>query len=246
MSGVWMGAAAIGGGLISGAASMFGAGQQASASRHAADVQMQMYQTQRGDLQPYRAAGAAGQASLNYLLGIGTPGDTGMKMNQFGQQTPSGDPATASSSPYGGFGSLLTPFSADMMKQFSPAYAFQMQQGQQGILNQDSTSQGALSGASLKDLTSFNQNYANTAFNNAFQQYNTQQQNVYNRLSGIVGTGESAASNTGTGGSQYAGNIGQSLANAGTALGAGTIGLGNALGSAGSTLGALPWLKAVS
>jgi len=136
----------------------------------------------------------------------------------------------------------LTPFSADMMKQYSPAYAFQMQQGQQGVLNQSSTGSSALGGAALKDLTSFNQNYANTAFNNAFSQYNEQQQNTYNRLAGIVNTGESAASNQATGGSNYASSIGGSLANVGSAYGAGTVGLGNSLSGATNTLSALPWL----
>jgi hypothetical protein len=245
MSGVWMGAAALGGSAISGISSLIGGGQQASAARHAADVQQQMFNTQRGDLAGYRQMGGAASAQLNYLLGLGTPGGTGMKTNQFGIKT--SDPNglnVADSSPYGGFGSLLTPFSADMMKQFSPAYQFQMQQGQQGILGQDNTKTGALSGSALKDLVGFNQNYANTAFNNAFTQYNEQQQNVFNRLSGVVNTGESASSNQATGGSTYAGNIGQSLTDVGTALGAGTVGFGNALSSGMNTAAAMPWLNA--
>ena len=143
----------------------------------------------------------------------------------------------------GGFGSLLAPFTADTMKQYSPAYQFQMQQGQQGVLNQDASSQGALSGAALKDLIGYNQNYANTAFNNAFNQYQTQQGNVYSRLMGVAQLGQNAASNTGAQGTALAGQAAQSATNVGTAQAAGTVGAANAYsGSIGSSL---PYLLAM-
>lgn len=144
----------------------------------------------------------------------------------------------------GGFGSLNAPFSADMMKQYSPAYQFQMQQGQQGVLNQSAGASGALSGAALKDLTSFNQNYANTAFNNAFGQYQTQQNNTFSRLSDIAHLGQGAASNQATGASSFAGSIGNSAQNVGTALAGGTVGSANAI--AGGINSATPWLYAGS
>ena len=125
-------------------------------------------------------------------------------------------------------GSLNQPFTASMMQQYSPAYQFQLQQGQQGVLNQDSGAQGAESGAALKDLTAYNQGYANTAFNNAFNQYQTQQNNVFNRLSGLATLGQAAASNQATGGSSYANSIGQQISNVGSAQAAGTVGQANA------------------
>jgi hypothetical protein len=140
----------------------------------------------------------------------------------------------------GMMGQLNKPFTADMMKEYSPAYQFQMQQGQQGVLNQASNSQGALSGAALKDLTAYNQGFANTAFNNAFNQYQTQQNNVFNRLSGLATLGQGAASNQATGGSNYANSIGNSISNVGSALGAGQVGQANAYSSALSN--AAPWL----
>jgi len=69
---------------------------------------------------------------------------------------------------------------AENFKQLSPAYQFQMQQGQQGVLNGDASGQGALSGAAMKDLIGYNQNMANTSLNNAFNQYQTQQRGVGN------------------------------------------------------------------
>ena len=74
-------------------------------------------------------AGYGAQSQLNYLLDVGTPGAAGG-----GSST---TPATATSSTAGGFGSLLQPFTAQYMQQYSPAYQFQLQQGQQGVLNQE-------------------------------------------------------------------------------------------------------------
>jgi hypothetical protein len=176
-------------------------------------------------------SGVGAQSQLNYLLGIGTP-DT-LPDNK------AGAPGTAASSSGGGYGSLITPFTADYMKQYSPAYQFQMQQGQQGVLNSDASSQGALSGAALKDLTGFNQNYANTAYGNAFNQYQTQLGNTYSRLAGVAQLGQNAAANTGAQGVNLANAQGQAVQNAGTALAGGTIGAANAWTGATNNLGSL-------
>lgn len=112
-----------------------------------------------------------------------------------------------------GYGSLLAPFNASMMQQYSPAYQFQKQQGLQGVLNSDATSVGALSGAASKDLIDFNQGLANTAFANAFGQYQTQQGNIYQRLAGLTQLGQAAAANTGQQGTALTGQIGQSITN---------------------------------
>jgi hypothetical protein len=198
--------------------SVVAGGEQAGASEQATAAQQQMYQQQLANEAPYAQGGQGALAQLNYLEGNGNP--TGVTSNA------------------GGYGSLNAPFTEQTFQQYSPAYQFQLQQGQQGVLNTDSSSQGALSGAALKDLTGYNQSYANTAFNNAFNQYQTQNQNVYGRLAGIANLGEAAASNQATGGSNYAQGIGQSITNTGSALGGGVVGAANSIGNAG-LLGAL-------
>jgi hypothetical protein len=125
------------------------------------------------------------------------------------------------------------------MQQYSPAYQFQLQQGQNGVLNTDSSSQGALSGAALKDLTSYNQNYANTAYNTAATQYQNQQSAIYGRLAGIANLGQSAASQTAQSGTALAGQAAQSATNVGTAQAAGTVGAANAASGAVSNLGSI-------
>jgi hypothetical protein len=169
------------------------------------------------------------------------PGGPTLGVGGAGHMPAPNDPRAAGNAtdhPGGGFGSLLSPFTIDTFKQFSPAYKFQQQQGMQGVLNGDASGAGALSGAAQKDLMGFNQELAGTAFNNAFNQYQTQQGNIYARLAGISQTGQTAASNAATGASSFGGNVGSQVANAGTARAGGIVGAANSLGS----IGALPWL----
>lgn len=198
--------------------SVVGAGEQASASENATNTQEQMFNQQNQNLAPYRTTGSQANTELGYLEGVG--------------------PKTGGSSALGGYGSLNQPFNTSDWKSLSPSYGFQLQQGAQGTLNQSSSAQGAESGAALSSLQSYNQNFANSSFNNAFNMYQTQQGNIFNRLSGLAQTGEAASSNQASGGSNYANSISQSMTNTGTAIGAGIAGAGNSFSQAG-LLGAL-------
>ncbi len=128
------------------------------------------------------------------------------------------------------YGSLLQPFGADEFKKFlDPGYQFRRQQGEQSVLNSASAGSGAMSGAALKDLLSFNSDLASTEYGNAFNRYQTQQGNIFQRLAGLTQLGQGAAANVGSQGTALAGQAGQALQNAGTAAGAGTVGAGNAI-----------------
>ena len=176
------------------------------------------------------------QAGPGASTTVGSPTATaGQGMPATSGQATGGQPQA------GGYGSLNAPFTADMMKQYFPAYQFQLQQGGQGVLNQASMNQGAESGAAMKDLMGYNQNLAGTAFNNAFNQYQTQQSNTYGRLAGLVNTGSSAAANLGAQGTQLAGNQASLAASYGAAGAAGTVGATNAIRSSANMV---PWLMA--
>ena len=236
------GAASLLGGILGSDASQQAAQEQAAAARQALQLQQTEFNTITGQEQPFMQAGTGALSQLNYLLGIGTPGTAGTPSTYAmgtGITSP-GTPGTAANSTAGNFGSLLRPFNLSDWEQLSPAYAFQKQQGTQGVLNADAAGQGALSGAATKDLINFNQANANTSFNNAFNQYQTQQGNIFSRLSGIAQLGQSAAANTGQQGTALAGQAGQSAQNIGTALAGGTIGSANAI--TGGLSGAVPWL----
>jgi hypothetical protein len=228
------GIGAIGGALIQGSAAESAANTQAGALENAQGIQQGMFNTIQQNEAPYIQAGAGAESNLNYLLGIGP--------------NPGTAPGGAAG---GGFGSLNAPFTAQTFQSMSPAYQFQLQQGRQGVLNQDASQQGAESGAAMKDLISFNQGMANTSFNNAFNQYQTQQTNTFNRLAGIAGLGSSAGAASTTGAPQFAQSIGQTASNIGTAQAAGQIGVANAVsgGLQGATgyynmSQSLPWLMA--
>lgn len=221
----WVAAGVAGAGLISGligaGASEKAAQQQAYEEQLALIQQKKMFDTVQGNEKPYMEAGANATGQLNYLMGNGTPGVGG----------------TASGSSGGGFGSLDTPFNMDTFKSLTPQYGFNLQQGGQGTLNVDSSGQGAESGAALKDLMSFNQNYANNSFNPAFANYNTQKNNIFNRLNSIATLGSNAGSNAATGASSFANSIGGTYGSIGASQASGTIGAANAI-TGGLTSGA--------
>jgi hypothetical protein len=128
-------------------------------------------------------------------------------------------------------GSLSQPFTASMMSQYSPAYQFQLQQGQQAAQRQAAAMGLTGSGGTAKSLSRYAQDYANTAFSSAANLYNQQQTNQYNRLMGVAGMGQQAATTGGQAQQQaaeYAGTLGEQAAqyagtmNTGAAQWAGT------------------------
>ncbi len=131
-----------------------------------------------------------------------------------------------------GYGSFSDPFDVeDFYAQQDPGYAFELQQGQQALLNNASSQSGARTGAALKDLLGYSQGFARTGYNDAFNRHQTQQGNIFSRLASLAQLGQNAAAGVGAQGTQLAGNAGQMYSNAGAASGAGIVGAGNSLSS---------------
>lgn len=127
-------------------------------------------------------------------------------------------------------GQLLRSFTPqDYLANRDPGYAFQLQQGQQALQNSQAAGNGVLSGTALKDLIGFNQNYASTGYQNAFDRWQAQNTNVYNRLMGMAGLGENAAAGAGNTGAAIGANMAGSIMGAGNAQAAGQVGVANAL-----------------
>src|SRR5688572_32538317 len=64
------------------------------------------------------------------------------------------------------FGSFTDPFDVEAFYQYQdPGYAFELQQGTQALQNSAAAGSGALSGAALKDLLGYSQNFARTGYN---------------------------------------------------------------------------------
>lgn len=244
--------AALIGGVVSAEGAKSAASTQAGAAENAQQISQNEFNTITGQEQPYMNAGYGALNALNYGLGIGGQGSgpqgydpsSGYAVGAGGgiNRLLPGGSAPGASSGGAGFGSLVQPFTTDNWKQLSPAYNFQLGQGMQGVLNGDASTSGALSGAASKDLMSYNQNLANTSFNNAFNMYQTQQGNIYSRLAGLAQLGQNAASNTGQQGTALAGQAAQSAQNIGTAQAAGQVGAANAYSGALSSMSYLPWM----
>ena len=265
-----MGGASLLGGVIQGQAAQSGASQQAQAAQNAQNISLGEFNTISAQQAPYMQSGYGALSALDWGLGI-TPQTYGqgtlgpIANNPYNSNTvvsgPNGQFPANPAAPLGsvnagggrtsvggggvpgmGFGSLTTPFTTQNWQQLSPMYNFNVQQGRQGVLSGDASGQGALSGAAAKDLINYNQSAANQSFGQAFNQYQTQQGNIFNRLSGIAGLGQAAAANTAATGAVISGNAANSAQNIGSALGGGTVGAANAYSGALSS--AAPWLFA--
>lgn len=197
---------AIVGGLISANGSQSAANTQASAANRATDLQEQMWQQAFDAGAPYRAGGSAAEGRLQELLGIGGN----------------------SSSP--GYGSLTQTFTpADYLANKDPGYDFQLQTGNTALNSSLAARDGVLSGAALKSLIGYNQGMAATGYQNAFDRYQTQQNNIFNRLGNLAALGQNSAAGVGSSGANFASGISGTITGAGNAAAAGQVGVANAI-----------------
>ena len=182
---------------------------QYQATQDAAKQQREMFDILNAQQLPYRTAGGGALTSLQSM------------MPYFTEQQPGYKPFTA----------------ADLKTNLAPNYEFMKQQG----LGATGQAMNVGGGGSNVDLarTKFAEDYAGNAYQNALQNYMSQQQNIfnqgqsertniYNKLAGMAGIGQTAANQTATLGTGTAGNLGQLAIGGATAIGAGNIGAAQA------------------
>jgi hypothetical protein len=212
-------------GVIGANAAQSAASTQAQAAYSAQQLQAQEFQETQANLAPFVQAGVTALPQLQALTGT----------------NPGGNPLTAR---------LTAPFNPTMAQlAATPGYQFTLGQGEQAVTN-SFASQGlgginygngvlSPSGAALKGAANYAEGLASTTYQQQFQNYLTQNQQIYNMLGGITGSGQNAAAGLGSLALQSAGQQGASLLAAGTASAAGTVGaanaITNALGGTGST-----------
>lgn len=202
---------------------------QAEQAQKALDFQKQQWETQQKNEAPFLAAGTQ---AANTLAGLtSTPGE-----------------------------GLLTPWTKEFHAPTAeeaaqtPGYKFQLEQGNEALQRSAVASGGLLTGGTAKALDQFSQGLASSnyqqTFQNALQQYSTayntfqnNQTNTFNRLASQEGIGQTTAATLGQEGAQASGNAanilltsgaqqGQALQNAGAATASGYVGVSNALGGA--------------
>ena len=120
-----------------------------------------------------------------------------------------------------------------------PSYQFRLQQGQDAIQSSAAAKGGLLTGATLKALQNYSQDYASQEYSNAYNRFNADQTNRYNRLSNLVGIGQNAAAQVGNAGAQTSQAIANNTMAGANALAAGQIGSANAWTNGAQQLGSL-------
>lgn len=128
--------------------------------------------------------------------------------------------------------------SGDLNRDFSmsdfqsdPGYLLRQQEGQQGVENSAASRGMLLSGATLKALSRYNQDFASNEYNNAYSRYNMNQDKRFNRLASVAGIGQNSSNTIANAGMNYANNASQNILGAGNATAAGYMGTANAISS---------------
>lgn len=213
----WIGPAiSIGSALFGGSAAQSAADTQAAAANRATDSQLQMFNTVNDQQAPWRQAGGV---ALNEIQGgFGLPGGTNVATTpgQFSHQ-----------------------FDAnDLQSNLAPNYAFQLKQGQDAATNMINATGGKFSGNAVKGIEDYTQNFAGNAYQNAFNNYNANQTNIFNRLNSIAGLGQTANASTAQTAASMSPGIANTIQAAGNAQAGGIIGQANALtGGANNAMG---------
>lgn len=133
------------------------------------------------------------------------------------------------------FGSLTRKFGAGDLASdvvYNTGLEFGAQQGTDAINARAIATGGYDSGATLKALTRFGNDYGTTKAEGAYNRFNTDQGNLYNRLAGVSGAGQQAVNTVTSAGQNTASNIGNLMTQAGNASAAGIVGGANAWGNA--------------
>jgi hypothetical protein len=217
-------AAAIGGSAIVG---LYGASQNAKAINNAANLQAQaaaqaqaLQQAEFNTINTQEAPQrAAGYNALNQLGALGS--------GPYQQYDVNGNPTGTGT----GSGYLTKQFGdQDLNSNIAPNYAFQLQQGQGAINSINNVNGGG--GNAAQGLQQFTQNYAQGAYQNAFNNFQSQRTNIYNTLAGIAGIGQAGQSAVNAAGTNATNAQGQLGVGAASALGQGQIGVANAYSGA--------------
>lgn len=142
---------------------------QAQAADNASQMQWDMYDQTRKDLDPYNQAG---KNALGQLTSAANSNDRyrGGQFNYNGSSNPNYTSPQYQANAFN--------FETD------PSYEFRKQQGMDGIQSQAAAAGGLLSGATLKALNAYNSDLASQEYGNAFNRYQTDEQRRYNQYLG--------------------------------------------------------------
>lgn len=176
---------------------------QRRASEDANELQRYIFDQTRQDNLPALGARNSALSQLQQLLGIGK--STGA-----------------------GFGSLNQQFTGENL-QNDPGYQFGLNQGNQAIERSAAARGGLYSGATMKALQRYGQDYGGTKFNEAFNRFQATNDARFGRLASLAGLGQAGSSQVAQAGQNYASNVGNNLIGMGNVNAANQINQGNQL-----------------
>lgn len=119
----------------------------------------------------------------------------------------------------------------------SDYYRFAESQGLKAAQNSAAARGLGKSGAALKGATSFAEGLATGTYKDAFNMAVTNQTNTFNRLKGLIDTGQNAAAQTGSAGAAAATGAANAQIGAGNAQAAGYNAMGGAVSNAANNIG---------
>lgn len=150
-----------------------------------------------------------------------------------GAQTQTDAAALAAAQADPSYGSMSKNFTAqDFAKGVDPGYQFRMDEGMKGVNNSAAARGGLLSGAALKAMQKYGQDYASGEYQNAYNRFNNDNTTQYNRLAGLAGSGQQAATTMGQAAGNYGNNAANLITGGANALAAGQVGSANAWNNA--------------
>jgi len=111
--------------------------------------------------------------------------------------------------------------------QADPGYQFRMEEGAKAVERSAAARGGLNSGATLKALSRYGQDFATNEYQNAYSRFNSDRDRRFNRLSSLAGVGQTAVGQMGQAASQYGQSVGSNQIGLGNAIGAANIGQAN-------------------
>jgi len=117
----------------------------------------------------------------------------------------------------------------DLNANLAPNYAFSLDQGQRANQNAAGVGGGLVGGNALQGLDKWTQDYAQGAYQQAYQNFTGNQTNIFNRLSNIAGLGQTANQITTNAGTQNVANANNYLTSGAAANAAGVVGATNSV-----------------
>lgn len=175
---------------------------QESAANTASNTELQMFNQEQQNLQPYMGLGSAAAGSLESLTGVGTSNPLSSAL-------------------------LAAPTMTQSQLDQTPGYQFQLSQGLKSTQNNQNAMGLGVSGSAQKAASTYATGLANSNYETQYNNAVTNQTNQYNRLMGLTDVGQSSAAGVGAAGIQTGNSIASNTMGAANAAASADITAGN-------------------